>query len=117
MIAFLSSWKAWLGILLPLGAGVTLFIPSVALAVGNFLSTNGGRLVALLLVVTWFLWMAFAWVEANAYQRGAADQKTKIEQQDSRAVEAGRKARIPVAECYAKDGLWSLEEGLCVLPQ
>lgn len=117
MIAFLSHWKAWLGILIPLGGAAALFIPGVALAVGNFLSTSGGRLVAAILAGSWFLWMAFTWVEANAYQRGANDHKQTIERQDQRAVESARKARIPVAECYARDGEWSVEEGLCVLPR
>ena len=117
MIPFLASWKTWLGIVLPIGAAATLFIPSVALAIGNFLSTSGGRMTAIGVALLWFIWMAFAWVEANAYQRGANETITKIEKQDQKAIDAARKARIPVAECYARDGEWSVEDGTCVLPQ
>lgn len=115
MIAFLSSWKTWLGILLPVGGAAVLLIPGVALAAGQFLSTRGGRFASIVAILIWLLWMVLAWTEANAYRRGATDHKAKIEHQDNRAIDAGRKARIPVAECYARDGAWSVEEGLCEL--
>lgn len=116
MIAFLANWKTWFGILLPVGGVAALLIPGFAVSVGQFLSTRGGRIVAAVLIGAWLGWMYLAWVEANAYQRGVVDQRTKIERQDNRAIEAARKRRFSVAECYAKDGEWSLEEGLCVLP-
>lgn len=117
MIAFLTNWKTIVGALVPLAAIGAWFIPGVAAAAGAFLSTKGGRIVAAVAVLAWVGWMYVAYVEATAYQRGANDLRSKIEEQDNRAVEAGRKARIPVTECYAKEGEWSVEEGLCILPK
>jgi 1,4-dihydroxy-2-naphthoate octaprenyltransferase len=116
MIPFLSSWKAWLGVL-PIAAVIAAhFIPGIAFSIGQFLSTRGGRTITILLALIWLAWMAFAWVDANSYRRGADETKQRIERQDQRAIEAARKARIPVSECYARNGEWSVEEGLCVLP-
>jgi hypothetical protein len=116
MIAFLTSWKTWLGILLPIGGAATLLVPGVALVAGQFLSTRGGRIAAAVAIAIWLLWMAFAWVEANSYRRGADDVIQKIEKQDQKAIDAARKARISVSDCYAANGEWSVEDGTCVLP-
>lgn len=111
-------WKIIAGVVLPLGGfAAFMFLPGFALAIGNLLSTKGGRTIAFIALAAWLLWMAFAIVEKRSYTRGATETITKIEKQDQRAIDAARKARIPVAECYARDGEWSVEDGTCVLPQ
>ncbi|MBX3514752.1 MAG: hypothetical protein KF750_14300 [Xanthobacteraceae bacterium] len=111
-------WKIIAGVILPLGGfAAFLFLPGFALAIGNLLSTKGGRTIAFVALAAWLLWMAFAIVEKRSYTRGAQETIGKIDHQNQQAIDAARKARIPVAECYARDGEWSVEDGTCVLPQ
>lgn len=117
MIPFLASWKTWLGVAVIAAGGLSLLLPAVSAFVVAFLQTQIGRVVAVIVAGTALLWFAYAYVDANAYARGATETITKIEKQDQKAIDAARKARIPVAECYARDGEWSVEDGTCVLPQ
>jgi hypothetical protein len=116
MIAFLSSWKTWLAVIVGAGPFALKSLPITAPVFVVFLQSKTFRSIMFGALIAAGALLIVSALEARAYNRGIAEAERRVIEQNERAVERANEAAIPVEQCYDRGGEWVQERGVCKLP-